>query len=470
MRLALALALLLAAAGCDNSRADAVLIGVVDCEGSTPLTDIASGSIRIRVTQADQVHDQTYPIASGTFDAIVPLDSYAPLTNVQVAIADERDALRTIGVAYDFVPGSAGAVWVVMGAPSTCCSVRDPRIADGRIDAAVVPFPVNYLVLGGLRSTAIDAVGHADVGVLAPIQLTFARAFTTTDERYPPLSRPIGATRAVRLGGSNDVLVLADRPFLYRNDPSEPMREVDLAAPHAMPGSALVDLGSQGAALIGGASTRSQVISWVTSAGVVETTALAFPRSGAAAVAIGDGILVAGGQAEGDPLLEYVALRSDGVAVDPTRATRLDVPILVRDPMARSAMLVGGTDAAGVIRTETSIVSGCPACGVSPGPAPWAAPRREVAVAETERSALLLGGSDASGMLSAVVDRVVFADATTASFEQAYASLPEPRSRAAAVPIGSGVVMLVGGLGTSDEPARAIDLCWPQALEDMPAL
>ena len=448
---ALACSLLVACEG--GGGPSAFVIELVDAAGRSPLGDARTGTITVRVRQADATPVETSAeIANGTFVLDAPIQAEL-----------ELDGERRIGALPLFVPFAYGSARLVVGAPATCAVLTEPVMVVAREHGALVPFDASLLAVGGLER---DGAPSSRIDALVGVQLAYTQESSLRE--LTRLPDGVGRTRALRLARTLSMVVVSDeRRFVVDVDPTHIGRfDRDLALhPGAGSESALVDLGD-GVAIVGGASGDSAVrdISWVDSAGNVSTSRLRFARRGASAARVGAGILVAGGQAEGEPLYEWFLTyppeaRDDVVTFGDT--TAVSRPTLVPNPGRDVALLVGGTLADASVRSATQLVYGCPtSCTVDAGPV-WEAPRTELALVEREADALLIGGRDAAGPVP-TVERVVYAAATPRI--ESHASLGSARAQPAAAPLASGVVLVAGGRGL-DGALATLELCFPPELD-----
>jgi hypothetical protein len=455
--------------GCRGARTSALIVQIIAPDETNPAAGRGSGVLRVRVEQNGEILEGETDVRSERFDLIVPIRSYATPARIQVELDLERGL--QIGAVPYFAPLGAGFVRVVVGAPGTCATLIEPRLPDPRIDAALVAVDANLLLFGGTTARA-GGSGHDRVGVIGAIHLTWGGGYV--ENALDPLTVPLGATRAARLASTDRVVAISDsrtEAVLYDLGFNVVPRETVLDVHDGVgASSALVDLDTDGVAIVGGGteSAPGGTITWIDATGAISETPLAEPRAHPAAIRVGPGILIAGGQAEGRPFLEYARLRERGIPIAGTEAPVRRAPVVVRDPSRRAALVLGGEDATGQPVSETTIVTGCPdACTVAPGPV-WERARLGPAIAETDRSTFLLGGTSIDptshgSMASAAVDEIVIVG-DTVSFET-FGDLDRPRARATAVHLASGLVLVVGGVGPEGVGLATFTLCWPNALE-----
>jgi hypothetical protein len=468
---------LLALGGCEGGGSDNTFaIYLVDPNGENPVTGLGPGELRVEVDQGEGFVPSVGEVRNGTFDIAVGIASHVEPTRVR-AIFDLESGIRH-GASPWFASLDSGFVNVIVGEPGTCATMVEPR-TDVRIDAALVPFGigvgmgVNHLVLGGTSSPGLESEGHDAIGSLVTIWLAHESAFTDENEFFGALSRSLRETHVAPLTATDSaarylIAALAARDVVFVLDVGDEIAETDITA-HAGAGasSTLVELGPDGAAIVGGAVDGAPVaqVTWVGDDIATTITALATARVRPAVVRLQDGgLLVAGGQAEGQPEIELVPFGGAGAAVTGAPTAVRDRPILVSDPSRRSALLLGGRDATGALRADSLIVDCTGACTVRPA-ASWARPRLDPAIARTGAATWLLGGTRADGTVSSDVDRVVIAG-TEASIAEIPGGLPTPRARADAFELAGGVVVVAGGVEAADRPSRDVAICWPIALED----
>ncbi len=461
--------------GC-GSDADAPLaVYVVDAEGGNPLAGLGAGRAHLTVDQGgSSVFDVQADVRGGAFDIAVPIASIVAATRIQMVLDLEGGQL--LGATPSFIPLQYGMVRVVVGPPGRCAAVEEPRLPSARLDLAAVAVDSNALLFGGTSSDAVDSVGHDLVAGLSLLELTYGEALAEETSAgvplFPALPVSLRQTQAVRLPDGDataPILVLGETlggqaAFVFDALAPE-TASPSLTGVHEGAGvlSTIVGLGADGAAIVGGAGGEgASSVTWVQSPTSVSVSRLAVPRQRPAVAFVGGGLLVAGGQPEGAARLEFVPIRGDGQPVPAAGTGALDGALWVRDPARATALLVGGDDVGGSTVTTTMLARGCPACVVSEGPR-FDRARRGAAHAETPSGTWLLGGVQADGTPSPHTD-LVSVQSASASID-ALGDLPTGRARASALPLASGVVLLVGGMNPSMTPERGLAICWPRALD-----
>jgi hypothetical protein len=455
---------------CDPKPSNSVSIVLTTASGTNPASGLGPGKLTLFVTQKDQTREQTANLEGATFDVVTASTSQVDITTIAARFTFDDGAIR-FGATPAFVPLYAGFATVVIGAPRTCETLVDPRI-DGRVEGALVAYGVNPILFGGRATLAADAVGHTEVDTLTTLQLGDSAAFVDNSATLAGLSRDMRETRAVPLApeteSSTPFLVVgrantAQVAFVY--DATTGAETTLVAHPGAGFDSSVADLGDNGAVVVGGLLEAAAVdgVTWVSEDGAVTgITRLATPRMRPALVALASGVVVAGGQAAGQPQIEFLALGQNGVFVTGASTDELLEPVGVRSVNHASAAVLGGQTGA-ELSARVQIVSCTGAsCSLRDATESWATARRAPAIVETRESTWLLGGLDGSGGPSTSVDRVTF-DGTHVRVDTSI-SLPRPRQGAAAVEVARGVVLLAGGADGSDV-LRDLVVCWPPDLE-----
>ncbi len=476
----LALLLLGLVSSCGTPARPPYTISIVTASGGNPFTSglgvIRSGRVEIRVRQTDMaVLMGGATISGGAIDAVdVPIPTFGLITRIQVEVFDDNaadpDAPVLIGASPPFVPLGYAFVRIVVGPPSMCDLLSAPSLSSDRVGPNLVAVASNLVSIGGLET---DGMASSHVEVLSPVQLTYPVA----PLEYDGLARPIGEGGAVRLLDTTLILALSDvrRAVLYDVDPArEGLRDEDLSEAqtgnqvHAGAGSssALVDLGADGAAIVGGVEgdQASDGITWVDLLGFATTSHLSTRRERPAAVRIGGEILVAGGQAPGEPLFERISIDAAHTSTSFGDGEPRFGAVLVRDSGSTRAWLGFGEDADGTLLDSAIRIEGCPRACVATATDPIAQPRRGVRVVERASETVILGGSDDTGPTNAV-DRVRFV--AGAPVVEALGVLGAARDRPGAAAIGGGVIVVGGGEGVRPElhALRDMEICFPERLD-----
>jgi hypothetical protein len=456
----LLLAPLALAAGCDDASRAPFSIEVVTAAGTNPVAGATTGRLHVLVAQDGQpTRDQAVDLSGGTFQLDVTIASYGTPTRLGVELV--RDGVTSLGAVPTFAPLGFAFVRVPVVPVGTCATVATQRLATPRARAAVASIDALVAVVGGLAGDGTAAPG---IERFWSPQLTASEGSGSVH----PSAFPAGPARALRFAGQPRLLVLSSGASVvdFGGDATEPVSTLTGLHAGAGEASALVDLVASGVAIVGGDDAAA--ISWVGVDRSVQTSALPTARADAAATRWGasEGILIAGGNAEGEPVLVYVpagaAAREDVVTFElpgtPGRASRGGA--LLRSPDGAAALYLGALDAAGVVSTETWVVRGCPrACEVEPGPS-WPEAREGFAVVETSTGAWIVGGREGATP-SARVERIVWS-AGTPVLEPS--SLVTARDEAAVTALAGGMVLVVGGRG-AERALESFELCAPGTLE-----
>lgn len=448
------------AAGCDDASRAPFSIEVVTAGGTNPVAGATTGRLHVLVAQDGQpTRDQAVDLSGGTFQLDVTIASYGAPTRLGVELV--RDGVTSLGAVPTFAPLGFGFVRVPVVPAGSCATVATQRLATPRARAAVVSVDALLAVVGGVGSDGTAA---------SSVERFWSPQLTASDGSGPLLSGSLapGAARALRFAGQPRMLVLGPSGASildFGGDTTEPI--ASLGGLHAGAGeaSALVDLVASGMAVVGGLDAAS--VSWIGVDRSVQQSELPAPRAGAAAASWGasEGLLVAGGNADGEPTFAYVpaavAARSDVLGFDlPGGSAPLRGGVVLRSPDGASALYLGAIDELGAVSTETWLVRGCPrACAVEPGPA-WPDAREGFAVAPTSTGAWLVGGR-VRGAPSARVERIVWS-AGEPSIEAT--SLVTARDDAAVTPLAGGMILVVGGRG-AERALESFELCAPASLE-----
>jgi hypothetical protein len=456
--------------GCEEApRETARMVQIVDERGGNPVADLGPGELRIEIDQGDAAQRQTIvaPYRGGTFDITSPIRDYGLPTRLGVEIESDDSLAHRIGAVPAFVPIFVGFARVVMGEPLRCAGLAQPRLPEERLDLALVSQGATLWAIGGTNRGASTDIPWS---ISAP-QLTWADAIVDPTMipgvAIDPFSPGLRESQAMLLGTTGAILVLEQsRAFMWR--PGEGETPISL---HDGAGSdsTLANLGNDGIAVVGG--NDSAKISWVAINGTVSETRMTAERRSPAAAFVSGALVIAGGQEEGQSLIELAALGQDGVAIDAGGTSARVAPVLVRDDSRRMAALMGGQDASGEFVREVWLVRSCPACEIETlaSEFDWAQPRLDSALVETLEGTWILGGMAADACpvgtpmcASRGADRVVV-NADGVTFESMM--LDVPRARASATELAQGIVVLLGGLDASGREVDHLTMCWPERLE-----
>lgn len=461
--------LLLLASACDQgSTRSELTILLIDGQADNPVVDVDEGELRVRVRQGEgDVQEATARIADGTFDLEVPITATTARTAIQARIDTSRGRVL-LGAPPVFAPYGVGVgiARIVMGAPGSCVALdfdgtlaaRRVRLTEHRASSSIVAWDSLALMAGGLDEDGMNADGVDFLDRVAWDAVALEGA----------LEGPLGSTRGFALARDRVFFTGSARSVAFApRDTDEVPIETPVPLHPAGPTSAIVDLGADGAAVLGGLTDQ---VSWLTTQGALRApaTRLATPRRDAVGIALEDGsVLVLGGNAEGTPAAERLELGRDGQALS------LSLPplrggALLRDPSSESILWIGFEDAAGAPSSTTHVIRGCPsACAVEPGPV-WASPRREAAFTHAGGALWILGG-EALGVPVGTVERVRFVSGTPVIDPQI--GLQTARASAAAMEHAFGIVLVTGGRVTPDPDAplaaRTIELCYPPDLDPL---
>lgn len=407
----------------------------------------------------------TAAITAGNFTVDVPIGSYEARTAIQVEMTTESDHL--IGATPPFLPAFVfGFARVVMGAPSSCVLLSAPQLTGGRRLPGVVVTGGNLMSIGGELAGGTPV---SIVEVLVPVHLTDDTYRTDLESVSPPFGR----TRILPFRATTDLFVLGDDHAIRfetaaRTDSTSPRARDRSLHSGAGGASAVVDLGARGIAVIGGQAGDAAVTT-VTVVPTFETIepyryTLQTPRSGASAVPLGGGILVAGGQPEGQPLFEWLPLDPPYIpsTFGPTTTIHGGTLVLSTEDGGQTALFYLGEDGSGTASTASFVVTGCPSRCVASDAALFPFPRVNAASVARSTSTIVLGGMDAEGRPSAFVEEVRFMGGVpTLSMA---GSLSAARADVTATPLGSDIVLVAGGVGAEGTPRDDLELCFPEEL------
>ncbi len=410
-------------------------VAVVSATGGDPLTDADFEEVTVEVAQQDRPVTRVTRRLDGAFDLPIEIGSLSASTRVRVHLDGPEP---WVGAPPQFVPlAAAGLVRVVVGPAGRCAIVPEAELPEATEEPAMARVETFALVAGGRGASGPStSVGFVDL----------VRFFSGD---LDPLTLGSGAGRAATLGFERAVVVTEGGALLYdlanadaRNTPLAPVHDGagPASAVIARPGGAVVVGGEEGGAAVPG-------VTWVFEDGRALDSLLVVPRRRAAAVALGNFVVVAGGS-EAGPIAEVLnASTQESAPVEYDDGVRLD-PLLVRD--GDSLWLIGGVGADGTVRQDTVQLLGCPsACRAEPGP-PWSTARAGAVV----EGGYIVGGDTR-------VEVAAFR-AGVWTLEHAF-DLQVARRDPLAVVFESGVLVVVAG---SDEAGarRDVELCWPTAL------
>ncbi len=447
---------------------------IEDTDGHNPVADVQHGTVTVEVRHEMQLVQCdagpcTTTIDAGSYQLDLPLASFDGRTQLQVDLTG--DGNEWVGAMPTFQPGLegldvTGAARILVGPPSSCHTLTldgfvhttQPLLGTARRDAAAVVRRNLVLIVGGS-----DADGAPDDSVDRFDELLIDRdALPTWDG-----SVNIGAAHGVAI--SEDVsLVVGDSSvwrFVHSDSGPPSPEQIDGLASAVGIGSAVVAMPS-GAAIVGG--HELDAIHWIDmDANLSQATQLLAARTSPAVASMSDGLLIAGGNAAGDPRAEWI----DGTHM----ATDLHADAL---PDARGGFLLPWADGTAAIwigfevdgapSQDVYVFRGCPSCTVELADVSWSTARSEVSGVITAANALwLVGGTDENGP-SQVIDIVRWSGG--APTIEAGPMLESARAGASVFEHAAGIVTVAGGLGAGAMgTGRALrddfEMCFPAALD-----
>jgi hypothetical protein len=448
---------LVLAAGCNDGGSAPVFDVLVEtASGQDPLESRQLESLRIRAKEGSgEVQTLERSVEGGDFDVRLPVSRFDTPLEVRLELLGADGPL--IGAPPRFIAGEVGEfLRIVVGEPGQCAVVPEGELPRGVQHAGVAKVGTFALVLGGT-----EAEGPSSMAGFVDLLRMISEPFNQS------LSAPRGPSRLAPLSASELLLVSARQdPIVFDLSGSEAMRTRPFTLhAGAGPSSAVVPRTGGGAVVLGGrdGEQRVRTVTWVGPEGEVQRTELATPRADATAVELAAGVLVAGGMAGGEPLVELVdpGQAQGEVVLEAPDHGRRDGALMFADRDGTRALLIGGVDGEGQIRADTRVLSDCvDGCDVREGPE-WQRPRTEAAVARLPGGGLLVGGQGPQGAASPARDRIRF-DAEGVQIAPAE-PLSGVRSGAGVVALGSGVTLVVGGRGDGGI-RRDVEICWPPEL------
>lgn len=415
-----------AGAGCNDEVTQFVFqASIVDGDDGNPVAGTDADTLRIGIVEGElPVRELEYPIVEGDFDATLEFASFTSATRIRVEMEGPSTELMTAPPA--FVPAATeGFVRMVAAAPSSCTAVSFNALQAPRADFGMVQSGTFALVVGG---TSPDDEQIEFFDALEWQSRLFEESFSLSF---------LGETRAATVGEGQILVLPTDAtPFIFDMlDATNRITQVNLHG-GAESQSALVSVPGVGAMVIGGESggAASMDVTLVEPDGVVSRLELSQPRAGATAVAFGEDVLVAGGNAEGNAEI----LRSGNGAGQPIAGVMDGVRqggLLLGDGESR-ALLVGGTDASDAVRQDTLRFDGCPgSCAPSTGPQ-WSSARLRAII--PERTTLIVGGEGSQS-----VEAVSWSGDTVVI--DSVSQLNVARASAGAIVYESGAIVVAGG-------------------------
>lgn len=434
------------AVACDDTAPFVFQAAVVDAAGGNPAAGTDADELLIQIREGDgEPRNFEFPISNGQFDATLDFESFVDLTRVRVSLQGATTDL--VAAPPQFVPAVSGAFMRVVATPPGSCvriafdMMDSPREAFGMVQSGT------FALLVGGTTAEEEQVEFLDV--LEWDSRLFDEDFSLST---------LGPTRAAPID-EGQILVLPTNATAFVFDMLDAQDRISSVVLHpgAGPRSALVSIPGRGAMVIGGeiGGEAQSAVSLVDSEGTVTALQLSAPRSLPAAAALGDDVLVVGGEPAGTAEIlpaggtqgQSLSSAADGVRED---------GVLVTDGQNR-ALLVGGAGEGGEVRQDTLRFDDCPGtCSSSAGPS-WTSARLEVL--QPFGSTLLIGGAE-----SAEVDEVQWSGS-----EPTFVSLVElavPRASAGAIVLESGL-FIVGGGNDGVSARDDFEVCVPESLEPL---
>jgi|GEM_PF-2492815 len=450
--------------GCESQARPPFLVRLVDGQGVNPVPDIEA-NLTVTVLQAIVGEDgDTTRIIDGTFELDVPIAAYDLNTALSARITPVGDS-ELIGATVAFAPfGYSTGVHIVMGRPGTCLPLTAPRLDGARLLPGLVLVRADLVGIGGARSGGTVR----SVDLYSPLNLTTDLFSGTIGDLA---SDGFGRTRTAKI---DDTLILAiDGSHAITYDAGGGSVVMARDTEITLHGgantlSAIAELGDEGVAVVGGHDDDDAVpaISVVRSVTTVDRShMLSFARAGASAARFGRGILVAGGQTDGEPLFEWISIDGtiDNVSFGDAEPARSGGALVVSLGGA-SAFYYLGRASDGSLPDTTYLISGCPAACIATVSTPALHPRFEPAIAMRATAAVVLGGFDVGGFATATVEEVRFVGSSASVV--ALGDLSSARADTAVVTLGGGTVLVAGGQGTSNV-LDSMELCFPEELDPL---
>ena len=452
----LALALLV---GCEGAGALELRIELIDELGQNAAADITQGTVTVVVRQGDVVLSCvagpcSSPVQSGLFDLPVPIESLTALTRMQVGLegGDEplvgaAPPLRVVGenletgeVPTRILMTPAGGDCTPLSIPSASSPGASMGLTQARRDAVAIDRRNTHAIVGGISADGpTDRVDQYD------------RVVMDVRPMLSPLTRPQGRVSGVRL--SDDVsFVLGDGGWLIDPQMGPPRaREIALHE-GASARSALVGLDFSGFAIVGGEDTAR--VGWyaTTGANVAETLMLT-PRTAPLATRHRTGVLVVGGEAAGEPAVEWMPVQGLSQAFDAPNAPRGSRGgWLLHSPNHDSALWIGANGG------EATFLFTCNGCPVELGPR-WNRARPGATGVRTERGSFWIVGGEGSRDIDIVTwdaERPSIVEGPSLRFERAGPIVLEHTA---------GIVTVAGGEGPDGVFRADFEQCVPSELD-----
>lgn len=435
---------LLGVVACDDNVTQFVFQAeIVDGNGGNPVAGTDATILRVGIAEGEQpVRELEFPVTDGQFEAVLEFVSFSSITRIRVDLEGPTTNLMTAPPA--FVPSaSLGFLQVVAAEPASCELVSFNTMEAARAEFAMVQSGTFALLAGG-TTPSDEQVEFLDA-------LEWDSRLFTEDFSLSAL----GATRAATVGEGQILVLPSDAgPFVFDMiNASQRVTQVVLHA-GAGPRSALVSIPGVGAMVLGGeaAGVPRAGVTLVEPGGTVSSFSLSQARAGATATALGEDVLIVGGDASGTAEILLAGDATGQPIAGVTDGSR-EGGILVGDGETQ-ALLLGGEDETSSVRQDTLSFERCPAdCAASPGPT-WGTARLQAIVPEGR--AWIVGGE-----ASPLVEEVRWDEGELRI--ETVAQLNVQRASAGAIVYESGAFVVGGGddgTGARDD----FEFCVPAAL------
>jgi hypothetical protein len=468
---ALALALL---CGCDDtSLVPDVTITIVQPDGTRAMDGIEMITIRIREEGGD-VDMRSATVSGGNFSIDFP--TLGELSMVELGVELSGPSTRLVGAPPAFQPIEAGgAVEIAVGAPGTCQELRFHAIQTTTMDALGVPrSDVAFTQLG---TFALALGGESAEGPSTVV--TWLDLLQNGHGDIDALMNPVVGARSTPVG-RGFTLVASEMPFIYDLErTTTAVRDVSLhegagarsAITHYTKLNAMAQPLSS--ALVAGGGTREAPVAALTfldATGGREPTLLdksmMSARADAAIADLDAFVLVAAGMRDANAtfaeIVDTTAGTTTAIAFDD--GTRYGATLFVRvtDDDDFDALLLGGEDETGMLRTDTVWIHANDGAAVAePGPT-WTNARRGAAFARARSGGFIAGGE---GPMTLVERVVITGDAMPAI--ETFGQLETARARASAFALFEGPLYVAGGQ-TPAGPSGAVEICFPAEVGPLP--
>ncbi len=455
------LLLVLAAACSEDLTSPDVRVELITPGGGSPTAGVDQLTVQVREGEADP-EQFTAKVSGGSFE--LPVVTGGGILDVRVRLSGA--SVDLIGAPPPFfileatTGGGAFLVRIPVGRPRSCEVLRFRGDS-----SATLPLAATDVGLSQHGSFVVVAGGVAEAGPTNQIGWLDLLQLTRGDYEAD-LSRAPGPVRGVGLTGPSMAgrvptpfaLGLAESPFVLDIEARDGgLRDAGLPEGVGFE-SALIDLPTGGAFVVGGGASTSNAFALVDAEGSVTARALVAPRRAPAAALLARHVLVVGGAAEDDPFAEVHAVSGEDAPI----TLEYDDGVreggwLVASSDGAQALLGGGLDEAGALRTDTVWFQGCPSdCKLEAGPA-WTARAGSRVQPAPGGGAWIVGGEE-----SRVVERVRFGPEAPPAIES-FAELAEPRADASLLVVDSGILYVAGGRSSAG-PSASVEICFPDVL------